>query len=219
MLKDDSWFFDWYWRHATEEEKQLHDRYSEFCDTDFNDMVFGEGSITLDLIKCKSKSMDSDEWQDDYVSLPDELEYFNPNWFHTEIADLGEGACGQFDREKQTITIAPDCVDEDSHLLHEIIHLYEYIVNELPLYYHDMLIMALYLDLRDKIVGLDDAITQHSHLLNGQSIERYGGVHDILFLLKSFDLDIRHGYEFGTVFGYGRVDDFSFLKLAETAAT
>lgn len=30
-----------------------------------------------------------------------------------------------------------------------------------------------------------------------------GGVHDLTFLLKSFDIDLRMGYKLGTVFGYG----------------
>ena len=35
-----------------------------------------------------------------------------------------------------------------------------------------------------------------------------GGLHDILFLLKSFDLDIRKRYPLGTVFSYGRQNEF-----------
>jgi len=214
MNKDSNWFIDWYWHQATEEEKKLYDRFCDFCDNDFNDMVFGEDSETRSLIKCQSKSNDSDEWQDDYISLPDELEYFSPTWFHTEIKDLEDDAVGQYNYETQTISIAPNYVNDDSHLLHEMIHLYEHVINELPMYFHDMLVMSLYMRLRDKIMGLDEAIMEHSHLLVGWSIARYGGVHDVLFLLKSFDLDIKHGYELGTVFGYGRTDDFKFLKLA-----
>lgn len=35
---------------------------------------------------------------------------------------------------------------------------------------------------------------------------QFGGVHDLLFLLKSFDLDLRMNYPLGTVFGYGMAD-------------
>ena len=51
-------------------------------------------------------------------------------------------------------------------------------------------------------------ITGHAHLLTGSTIYSSGGLHDILFLLKSFDLDIRMGYPLGTVFSYGREEEF-----------
>ena len=60
----------------------------------------------------------------------------------------------------------------------------------------------------DKIPELDNIITGHAHLLNESVLYKQGGLHDILFLLKSFDLDIRMGYPLGTVFGYGRIDIF-----------
>ena len=63
-------------------------------------------------------------------------------------------------------------------------------------------------DLKTKIPKLDDIISSHAHLLTGSTIYYRGGLHDILFLLKSFDLDIRMGYPLGTVFGYGRADEF-----------
>jgi hypothetical protein len=55
---------------------------------------------------------------------------------------------------------------------------------------------------------LDEIITSHAHMLTGSSLYARGGLHDILFLLKSFDLDIRMGYSLGTVFAYGRSDEF-----------
>lgn len=78
-----------------------------------------------------------------------------------------------------------------------------------------MVYWALYKDLRNKIPQLDEIITGHAHLLTGSTIYRSGGLHDILFLLKSFDLDIRMGYSLGTVFAYGYDEDFkgySYIK-------
>ena len=111
-----------------------------------------------------------------------------------------------YDAETNTITVEPDA--DDSTILHEMIHLHEFLINDQPMYFHDMLYWALYRDLKDKIPKLDEIITGHAHLLTESSLFNQGGLHDILFLLKSFDLDIRMGYPLGTVFGYGRIDDF-----------
>ena len=84
----------------------------------------------------------------------------------------------------------------------------EFLINDQPMYMHDMLYWALYQALKEKIPKLDEIITGHAHLLTGSMLFEEGGLHDILFLLKSFDLDISMGYPLGTVFGYGRIDDF-----------
>ena len=57
----------------------------------------------------------------------------------------------------------------------------------------------------------DDATILHElgHILNETELQSQGGTHDILFLLKSFDLDLRKGYPLGTVFGYGRTEYFA----------
>ena len=93
-------------------------------------------------------------------------------------------------------------------ILHEMIHLHEYVINGLPLYFHDMIFWALYQDLREKIPALDEIVNHHSHQLTQSNLQSAGGNHDLLFLLKSFDLDIRMDYPLGTVFAYGRQDLF-----------
>lgn len=131
--------------------------------------------------------------------------------FKTRIVDLDD-CLGCYNSAEQTLSVSPVAVGENSVLLHEMIHLHESVINELPLHYHDMLLWSLYQDLREKIKGLDDAINQHAHILNEHTIYSQGGLHDILFLLKSFDLDIRYQCPLGTVFGYGRIDDFKYLQ-------
>lgn len=149
------------------------------------------------------------------MSLPDELGCFSYNWFKIKVEDLAQYD-GCYKSDKQILCVSPKSVDDDIVILHEMIHLHESVVNTLPLYYHDMLYWALYQDLREKIEGLDNAITQHANLLNEWHLHTTGGLHDILFLLKSFDLDIRKEYPFGTIFGYGRVDEFKHLKRIAT---
>ena len=206
MNMDGSWFVDWYRVTASQEEKQLFDRVNEFADL-FEDMLFRRETCTYSLIQCKSKSQDSDEWVDDEIDLPHELAYFSYTFFHFKVEQM-EDCDGAFSHDDQALTVTPQALANDSTILHEMIHLHEYVINDLPLFYHDMVYWALYKDLKEKIPALDDIITSHAHLLTGSTIYSSGGLHDILFLLKSFDLDIRMGYPLGTVFAYGREEEF-----------
>ncbi|MCD8379618.1 MAG: hypothetical protein LUC95_04675, partial [Lachnospiraceae bacterium] len=88
-----------------------------------------------------------------------------------------------------------------------MIHLHEFVLNDLPMFYHDAYFYCLYKSLKNQIADLDDRIEARGHLLNEQQLYRQGGLHNILFLLKSFDLDLKKGYKLGTVFGYGYVEE------------
>ena len=206
MKMDDSWYMEWYWTQATPDEKRLIDKVGGFEHL-FEDMLFQEGTSTYELLQCKSKPHGSDEWIDDAIDPPDELNYFSYTFFHFKVEPL-EGCDGVFSHADRTLTVTPEALENDSTILHEMIHLHEFVINDLPMYFHDMVYWALYKDLKKKIPELDDIITGHAHLLTGSTIYSSGGLHDILFLLKSFDLDIRMDYPLGTVFAYGRADDF-----------
>ena len=213
MKMDDSRYMNWYWNEATPEEKRLADKISEFGEL-FGDMLFEPDTTTYELIKCQSKPKDSDVWIDDEVDLPDQLAYFSYTFFLYKIAEQN-GSYGYFDPSEQLICVIPEKTEDDIVILHEMIHLHEYVLNDLPMYYHDMVYWALYKDLRNNIPGLDTIITDHAHALNENELYRTGGLHDILFLLKSFDLDIRKSFPLGTVFGYGRADEFKNYKYKD----
>lgn len=68
----------------------------------------------------------------------------------------------------------------------------------------DVLLLGLYNDLKGRITDLDSHILAHANIHSGTSITVEGGNHDVLFHLKSLDLDLRRGYPLGTVCGYGR---------------
>ena len=211
MNMDDSWFRDWYWTKASQDDKLLFDKVYDY-ESLFEDMLFRQGTSTYELIQCKSKPLDSDEWEDDVIDLPHELEYFSYTFFHFKVETLDD-CDGVFNRQEQSLTVPPEALADDSTILHELIHLHEFVINDLPMYFHDMVYWALYKDLKSKIPALDEIITGHAHLLTGSSIFSEGGLHDILFLLKSFDLDIRMGYPLGSVFAYGRVEDFKEYEV------
>ncbi len=206
MNMDNSWFPEWHEKIATPEEKRLYEKVYDF-DSFFSDMLFQQESNTYKLIRCQSKQPGENVWEDDEIDLPDELSCFSYAFFHFKVEPLSNCG-GYFDRQSQTLCIPPESLEDDKTILHELIHLHESVVNELPLYYHDMICWALYKDLKNKIPQLDEIVSDHAHLLTGASIYSNGGLHDILFLLKSFDLDIRKGYPLGTVFAYGRDKEF-----------
>lgn len=206
MKMENQWAAGWYFK-ASQEERNLIDKVYSFEDF-FGDMLFQQDSCTYDLLKCQSKPLDSDEWEDSTMDLPDELEYFNYEFFRFVVGPLENDVAGQYNQMTQTLTVTPEYLSDDAVILHELIHLHEFVVNDLPLYFHDMVLWSLYKGLSHKIPKLNEIISGHAHLLTGSSIFNQGGLHDILFLLKSFDLDIRQGYPLGTVFGYGRIDDF-----------
>lgn len=89
-------------------------------------------------------------------------------------------------------------------ILHEMIHAHETILRQYAPFYHDILLLCLYRELENKIPNLYERIIHHTHELFGLEIMRNGGSHDMLFFLKSLDLDINMGYPLGTVCGYGR---------------
>ena len=203
MNTNDMDFLKWRTEEAAPEDVVLYERVEGFCEF-FEDMCFAPGTKPYELTKCQAKD-DDGEWFDTSMSLPDELEYFSYTWFRYKV-EKQEGLSGSFNHLTSVLTVEPDA--DDSTILHEMIHLHEFLINDQPMYFHDMLYWALYRDLKDKIPKLDEIITGHAHLLTESSLFNQGGLHDILFLLKSFDLDIRMGYPLGTVFGYGRIDDF-----------
>ena len=184
---------------ASEEDKKLRDRLDEFSDF-FEDMLFAENSSAGSMVKCQVKVGDN-SWKDDIVFLPEEITYFSYNNFDIRVKPM-EKYGGYFDEEKRLLCISEIYARDDSVILHEMIHLHEFVLNGLPLFYHDVLLWVLYDDLKRKIKGLDKLVSSHAHILEQQSIYDKGGLHDICFLLKSLELDIRMGYRLGTVFGY-----------------
>ena len=197
---------DLYWS-SPQDVRDLADRVGEHEESElFADMLFEPESMTGKFIAVKAKSFDNDEWEDTFMDRPDQLEYFSHDWFLFAVEDLG-GSLGCYSSMEYKLSVSPECVNRDDVILHEMIHLHEAVLDGLPTYYRDVVLYCLYKELQSKVPDLDDRIESHGHILNESTLARTGGRHDILFLLKSFDLDLRMGYPLGTVFGYGMADD------------
>lgn len=121
-------------------------------------------------------------------------------WFIFKVEPIDD-INGCFSPLEQTIIISPESIEYDNVILHEMIHAYEFLLDELPVE-HDVIYWTLYQDLKSKIHNIDDIITKCVPLLIDEHKE-LEGYHDVLFLLKSLDLDIRMLYPLGTVFSYG----------------
>ena len=178
-------FADWYNYKASDIEKQFADKVSEY-ELLFDDMIFSN---------------------DDYeFCIPDEIRYYDITQVRFKVEELTD-LYGYYNSKEKVICINADSIKDTPTILHEMIHLYEETLNDYR-YLHDILYWNLYTDLRKRIPRLDSIITEQATTIDQIDILSTGGTHDIVFLLKSFDLDIRMGYTLGTVFSYGRQDDF-----------
>ena len=202
-------WLDWYGNKATPAQKKLFDLILDYSDEYFSDFRFESGSVINDFVQVEGTDDNGDSYTE-IMDGPDELRHFNNiilKSFQYEVAPLEEGTEGCINPADWRVTVIPQMVNDDEgkpSILHEIIHMYEVVINELPRFYHDILLVCLYRNLREKVPDLDDRILSHTHVYVGNEITLLGGEHDILFFLKSIDLDLRCGYKLGTVCGYGR---------------
>lgn len=202
-------FFTWYNSEATPEEKKVISKIGMFEEL-FSDMAFQPGTETASFLVCQTKAEDDPEdcWRDCMTDIPEEIEYFSPSNFKVKVENLDEGI-GQFNIMTKELTITPDHVESDSVILHEMIHLYEDMLDSQLSFYRDIVFFSMYTRLKKRIPALDEIITDHANVFNQQQFNMIGGIHNILFILKSFDLDIKQGYKLGTVFGYGMEEQLS----------
>lgn len=210
MVESERWAWDT--RDVTDDEKLLNK--TVYAEWDyFEDMTFEEEELIEQYCTVVYQMKDG-EPNKEILTLPDWLKFFDYHFFDFYVKDLGGKSLGTFDEKHQSIIIDKSVMHDKNFdggvnevvILHEMIHLHEYVVDESPLFYHDILVWYLYNKLKKEILDLDERINKHIHLGNEQQIQRLGGLHDLLFLLKSFDLDLKKGYSLGTVFGYGMSD-------------
>ena len=193
---------DWYYCKATPEEQEIYDlifRYSNY----FNDLTIQRDSITYTM----------------YETNVDNLSQTFYNNLIVRVREIGDpDLLAYYDSQYHIVTVSPKAKTEEYCILHEMIHMfdkqYDYLVG-----LRDAVAWRLYYDLQKKINGLDKAILDFTKIKSLMSINRcpenprvFKGGHDTLFLLKSFDLDMKMNYPFGTVLGYGYTDKFKYLE-------
>lgn len=209
------------WDNFSPEEQRLMLKVADL-EQYFEDMLLGEETYAGFLRKAlyphkKGKRTEG------IASLPTVLEYFDPfDQFRFTVFQPGKlknkKTMGYFNLEKKEVGIRADKLESDSTILHELIHLHEFVLvsEDVPSFCRDMFFMALYQHVKARIPRLEELVAGHANVLNQKDIYDQGGLHDVLFLLKSFELDIRQGYPLGTVFAYGRAGmfkDFSYIPF------
>ena len=194
----------------------LEEKAYDFAEVYFDDLRLSKGSIAEKFL-----------WLD-YVnggkeySLPDSWEHqLDITNYSFKIGRLPKYVAGCVNHRTRTVIIKQEYEKDDVVLLHEMIHvfqgLYDY-SGKPPMYsidgtkvescvfpfIRDALLVSLYTELKSRIDDLDERILAHANIHSGVKIAQEGGNHDILFFLKSLDVDLRCGYTLGTVCGYGR---------------
>jgi hypothetical protein len=109
---------------------------------------------------------------------------------------------GEYYEPDKSISLVLEELTEGT-ICHEMIHHYEHELNELDKSLAQYLTVKLWQKLASVIPDLESRVLKHLEVTEHRKIEIDGGRHDVLFLLKSYDIDIRLGTPLGTTFGYG----------------
>ena len=168
----------------------------------FKDMLFADGSFTCDYISVDYVGNDGNIHEDNEYYLPECFANFSYDCFDFYVTENLNDYMGTFDPIKQSITINTEYLGVEHVILHEMIHLHEYVLERAGSQYREIYFYCLYKELEPQISDLDKRIEEYAHVSNTDEIMKIGGFHSILFLMKSFDLDLKMGYELGTVMGY-----------------
>ena len=99
---------------------------------------------------------------------------------------------GLYNHKDKSISIRN--VNDDTTLLHEMIHFYIDNLEEINPAICECLLVDLYKTLSKRINNIDELILEHAELSSLTRLETYGGIHGVLFLLKSYDLDLKCKY-------------------------
>ena len=181
------------WRsNLSQSEYHLLETILDYENRYFEDMTCEEGSLCWDI---SSFAVEETEYLD--LNL-------ETNLYRFYIVNDSSEYSGRHNWPERKIEITQSYINAPEVILHEMIHAYEYILqNKQPVLY-DMLFLRLYHKLQSLIPDLDERISDHAEIYGQSKLSHAGGYHGILFYLKSLDLDIRCGFQLGTVCGYGR---------------
>ena len=188
-------------------EISLYSRVCQLMDL-FDDMQFDPDSIVGPYTKVRYQQKGG-ALVDGEIPIPHEIRYFDPQGYSYHMVPVDQmEAYGQYDFMNRSLTLREDTFGDDTVLLHEMIHMHEHAFLKADSFYREILFLSLYNDLKPKLaqegIDLDAKIFGHANVAEAQRLTIIGGEHSILFYLKSLDLDLKMGYDLGTICGYGR---------------
>ena len=170
----------------------------------FEDMTLQPGSI-LDDFMWRKAEYDSGNREEDWIAPDMGLGH---NGYTVKIDDLSaSGDIAVCEDESHVIVIDSKYTDDKIVILHEMIHAYVGLFREGKPHMSligiaELLLVRLYANLQKKIPDLDKRIIDHQNMIDVEIFAQHGP-HDLLFFLKSLDLDLRLGFPLGTVCGHG----------------
>ncbi|MDE5824038.1 MAG: hypothetical protein K2H91_05055, partial [Lachnospiraceae bacterium] len=169
----------------------------------FSDMIFEKGSTTGDYMLRNGKHLTFE------TELSIDEQYFRFIVEHVAKYDA------YTDVNSRKIVVDIEHINNKPTILHEMLHAHEFILQKRKPLLKEIVLLELYKDLKPKLsqrnIDIDTWIFNHANIPHNEELAVAGGEHDLLFFLKSIDLDIRCGFELLTVFGYDYTRNFKEL--------
>lgn len=197
-------FTEWLVQRPLEEES-LHLNAYAYEEEFFDDLTLENPRVRKALISYRIKGEDG-QWHYNWCDLNEDLT-IDGRWvfqFHNFRGPRSDffGLC-ETTRYRILIKKGLSKKETKTTLLHEMIHAYDYMLESRP-GFREWLMIDLYKRMVKKLgqKKVDRYLEISTHAYHGDAN------HTCLFLLKSLDLDRRHRWQPGTVFGYGREDLF-----------
>lgn len=194
----------------TRKEAELLGRAYEYQDEYFSDLrlidykdelfavkVYNEQLSDDTIAQVINEELESDD-SDFFDSYEDEdiLNNLSIRRWRFKLVDYDdETCCGLTSYPERLVEISNKYNDKNT-LLHEMIHVYEFILKSYQL--DDFVLLKLYDELLHKVKNIRELISLDKH----SSFRE----HSLLFILKSLKLDLELGYKLGTIYAYGRED-------------
>lgn len=196
-------YHEWF-ENKTEKEEDL-ELFISLQEDLFSDMIFEKGSITGDFMLRNEKHLIFETG----LSIDEQ-------YFRFIVEDI-EKYDAYTDVNSRKIVVDKKHIKNKPTILHEMLHAHEFILEKRKPLLKEILLLELYKDLKPKLnqknIDIDTLIFNHANIPHNEDLADAGGEHDLLFFLKSIDLDIRCGFELLTVFGYDYTRNFKELGL------
>jgi hypothetical protein len=186
-----SLYTEW-WATKTKEESEVLDKAYDYEEEYFSDLRLIDYKDELFAVKIFNgqKFIDSFEGEDILYKLT-----IGDGW-RFKLVDYDDETCGGLTSYTEKLVEISNKYNNKDTLLHEMIHLYELILKSYQL--DDFVLLKLYDELLPKIKNLNKLMNLDKHIAFKE--------HSLLFILKSIKLDLKLGYNLGTIYAYGRED-------------
>lgn len=194
---------EWY-KNAADNEKELLQTILAYEKEYFDDMTFKPDSIMSPFVKYPVQDNNGVVSFNNFALPPDlsSISHMNCRFYIGNIEK--DFTAGAWNKKEKTLTILPEYSKDKVTILHEMIHIYESALDKYIPSLRDALTLTLYVNIKDTLPDIDARLITRTNFWVADSIIEIGGSHGVLFFLKSIDLDLRCGYELGTVFRYAK---------------